>query len=200
MMGHARKGPDDTSATARPQILIRFDFVRLPSILISIALIGTFLACASVSMRAAPLFSPDLTFHFVCKDKIRSALEDDIEAFLKLEGFKVLNKGRVQREHSVFLLDTDIIALDEKRRLIDVIAGPQAVTYAVRLLTPPPTQRASRLEDALLKFASDKLGCEVLQVARGENGHDARQYYDRKIRDTENLFREAEQLKGERRL
>jgi hypothetical protein len=67
----------------------------------------------------------------------------------------------------------------------------------VGLDTPPPTKRASQLEDALLKFASDTLGCEVRQVSRGENGADARSFHDQLISNAENLFREAEQL-GER--
>jgi hypothetical protein len=147
------------------------------------------------------LFSSDLAFQFICKDKARSALEKDFEDFLQREGFKVLNQGKIQREHGVFVFDTQIIGLDDKKRTIDVIALPGSEgRYAVRLRTPPPTQRVVILEGALLKFVSDKLACEVRQIARGENGADAKAYYDQEISRIENLFREAAEMEGRRQL
>jgi hypothetical protein len=152
-------------------------------------------------VQSAPLFSSDLAFQFICKGRSQSALEDDFEEFLRREDFKVLNQGRIQREHEIFLLDTKIIGLDGKRRVIDIMALPHTEgRYAVTLRTPPPTQRAAQLEEALLNFVSGKLGCEVRQITRGENGADTRAYYDEHVRNIENLFRQAEQLRGERRL
>src|SRR5438477_8945848 len=91
---------------------------------------------------------PDLAFNFVCKGKDRSTLEDEIERFLRHEGFKVLNQGRIQREHGVFLLDTHIIGLDDAHRMIDVTAFPRTEDrYSLGLNTPPPTQRTPQFED-----------------------------------------------------
>jgi hypothetical protein len=143
----------------------------------------------------------DLAFHFVCKEKDRSTLEDDMDNFLRQQGFKVLNQGRVQREHGFFLTELKIIGLDDGQRLIDVTAVPLAQgRYSVGLTTPPPTKRAPQLEDALSEFASKTLGCEVRQVIRGENAADAAEFYNDQIKRVENLFRQAEQLRGERRL
>jgi hypothetical protein len=77
---------------------------------------------------------------------------------------------------------------------------PAQGRYLVGLTTPPPTKRAPQLEDALLEFASKTLGCEVRQVIRGENAADAAEFYNDEIMRVENLFRQAEQLRGERRL
>ena len=150
---------------------------------------------------APSLFSSDLAFQFICKNKARTALEDDIAMFLKRAGFRVLNLGRIQREHNVFLLDLNIIGLDDKQRMIDIISLPTAEgRYAATLRTPPPTHRLPDLEESLLKFTSDELGCEVRQVTRGQNGTDARAFYDNEITRIENLFREAEALQGLRQL
>jgi len=147
------------------------------------------------------VFSPDLSFQFVCKDIGRSDLEQEIERFLREVGFKVLNQGRIQREHDVFLLATNIVALDGQRRVIDVISVPRAKgKYELRLQSPPPTKRAPPLEDALLKFVARTLGCEAREIIRGENGPDARAYYESRLRAVENLFHEAEELRDGRRL
>jgi len=144
---------------------------------------------------------PDLAFNFVCKDKDRSALEGEIERFLRHEGFKVLNQGRIQREHGIFLLETHIIGLDDKRRMVDLTSSPHTEDrYSLGLNTPPPTQRAPQFEEALLKFVSNKLGCEVRHMTRGDNGADASEFHNSEVKRVENLFREAEELHGERRL
>jgi hypothetical protein len=159
------------------------------------------LALARGALADSTVIRADLAFHFVCKDKGRSLLEDDIENFLRREGFKVLNQGRVQREHGVYLTDLKIIGLDDKRRMINITAVPLADgRYSVGLNTPPPTMHASQLEDALLAFASKTLGCEVRQVSRGDNAADATEFYNDQMKRTENLFRQEEQLRGERRL
>ena len=144
---------------------------------------------------------PDLAFHIVCEEKARTALEDKIEGFLKSEGFKVLNQARLQREHGVSVSDLHIIGVDDKRRIIDFLDFSIADgRYAVRLNTPPPTHRSPQVEKALLTFASGKLGCQVRQVTREANGSDASQLHDIEVRRIEGLFRQAEELQGQRRL
>jgi hypothetical protein len=143
----------------------------------------------------------DLAFHFVCDDKARTTLERNIEGFLRSKGFQVLNQARTQQEHGVFLFDLHIIGLDGQRRVADFLALPDSAgRYAVTLNTPPPTQRSGQLEESLLEFVSDKLGCQVRQVNRQTNGAEAKDFHDREIRRIEGLFRQEEELQGNRRL
>jgi hypothetical protein len=159
--------------------------------------------CSTDGGRAGSVraLSSDLAFQFICKDDSRSALEHVFEGFLVHEGFKVLNQARIQREHGVFSLDVHLIALDDKRRTVDIISVPLVENrYAVRFRTPPPTKRASDIEDALLEFVSNKLGCELRQVTRGQNGADVGDLYENEVQGIENKFREAEELEGKRHL
>ena len=141
------------------------------------------------------VLNPDLAFHANCKNKPRPEVESSIEEFLKSQNFSVLNVGRIQKEHGVFFLNTEIIGLDKDRRIIKVVGIPRMDTkYPVIVETPPPTHRSSELEQAMLTFASTTLGCEVSQVSRGENGVDAIQYYNSEVSRIEGLFRQAEFL------
>jgi len=145
----------------------------------------------------------DLAFILACKDVSRSALEDAFEAFLKHEGFKVLNLAGVQRKGGVYLFDVYLIGLDDKHRSVNVISlqpihqvgPPDERHYSVGFRTPPPTQRASDFENALLMFVSKNLGCEARHVERHINGADVADSYEDDVRRMENLFREAEELK-----
>jgi hypothetical protein len=164
--------------------------------------------CPMSGARAGSVrvLSSDLAFILVCKDESLSALDDAFEAFLKHEGFKVLNLARIQREGGVYLYDVYLIGLDDKRRSVSVISLPPVQNqhavrpaerhYGVGFTTPPPTQRASDFEDALLMFASKKLGCESRHVERHQNEADVADMYENEIRRIENLFREAEELAG----
>lgn len=148
--------------------------------------------------------SSDLSFILDCKDREASTLEDPIEEFLRHESFDVLNLAKVQRRHNWFsVLDVYIVGLDKPQRMIQFnsLPAPKNVArlqgkYSVGLRTPPPTQRAPELEDALLKFAPEQLQCGVRQVIRHENGADVADLYESEIRRVKNLFREADQLNG----
>jgi hypothetical protein len=143
----------------------------------------------------------DLAFVFVCEEKAQSVLEDGIEKFLRREGFKVLNQARIQREQGVFIFDILIMGLDEKRRIFKFNALPPAKgRYAASLMTPPPTQRSTGLEEAILKLVSEHLGCAVRQVARGENQAATEGAYNNHYRIIEDLFHQAERLQGQRRM
>jgi hypothetical protein len=113
----------------------------------------------------------------------------------------VLNPARIQREHGVLSLEVHMIGLDDRRRTVDLMSIPPVENrYAVRFRTPPPTQRASDVEDALLQFVSHKLGCELRQVTHGHNGAGAADLYEDEVRGIEREFREAEELEGKRGL
>jgi hypothetical protein len=170
---------------------------KLQLVLLSL---GAALPLAHGAIADSNVLRPDLAFHFVCKDKDRSALENEIGNFLREQGFKVLNQGRIQREHGVFLTDLRIVGLDDKRRTIRFEALHAEGRYSAALNTPPPTERAPELEGTLTDFASKGLGCELRQVNRGTNAADAAKLHGYKIRQLENLFHQAERLRGEHRI
>ncbi len=143
------------------------------------------------------LVTSDLGFVFVCKPNMQSVLEDGIERFLRQQGFKVVNQARLMREQGVSIFDILIMGVDDKRRIFKFSALPRTDgRYAVSLMSPPPTQRSTDLEEAVLKLVSEQLGCEVRQVARGENRASAEDY-DKHYKIIEDLFQQAERLQGQ---
>jgi hypothetical protein len=163
-----------------------------------------FSLCGDASAQRVRVLSSDLNFIMDCKDRDPSTLEGPIEEFLRREGFDVLNLAGVQRRHIWFsALEVEIIGLDKARHMIHFRSphAPKNVArlqghYFVGLRTPPPSQRAPEVEDALLKFVTDQLQCGFRQVTRQENGADVADLYENEIRRVENLFREADQLNG----
>jgi hypothetical protein len=143
----------------------------------------------------------DLAFHFVCKQAIPAHLEDGIEGFLRREGFTVLNQARIMRSKGLSPFDILIFALDDKRRIFKFAALPRTKDkYGVSLITPPPTQRSFDLEDGVLKLVSEQLACEVRQITRNDNQADAKVAFDHHYKQIEDLFQQAETLKGQHRL
>lgn len=142
----------------------------------------------------------DLTFNFDCKDQQESSnVEDLLEEFLRNKGFDALNLGRVRRQHSVPGLDVYVLGMDKKSRIIRLVSFPQHHSYALSLVSPPPTEHDSQLENALLQFVPDRLGCKTREVTRNSNGVDAIQIYEKEVRRIENLFREVDDIgRGER--
>jgi hypothetical protein len=141
-----------------------------------------------------------LAFHFVCKQAIPAHLDDGSEGFLNREGFKVLNQARVMRSQGMSPFDILIFGLDDKHRIFKFAALLRTKDrYAVSLITPPPTRRSSDLEDGVLKLASEQLGCEVRQVTRHDNQADAKVAFDRHYKQMEDLFQQAERLKGQQK-
>jgi hypothetical protein len=146
------------------------------------------------------VLSADLAINFVCANKPRSELETGMEEFVNGEGFNVLNQGRLQRDHGIYLLNTQIVGLDGKRDILEFVGLPvgfakKDTVYNAGLRSPPPTRRSPQLEEAVLTFVSKGLGCDVRQVTRGENGPDAIQFYDREFARIESVFRDADILK-----
>jgi hypothetical protein len=149
--------------------------------------------------QEARVLSADLAVNFKCVNEPRAVLESGMEAFLKNDGFRVLNRGRIQRDYGVNLQSTAIIGLDDDRRIIQFVgflvsAAGKDVLYTVGLTSPPPTRRSPELEDAILKFLPEKLGCSVTLATRGENGADATNFFNREFARIDNLFREGSTL------
>jgi hypothetical protein len=155
--------------------------------------------------QSVRVLSSDLGIRMICKDRDPSTLEDPVERFFKSRGFRVLNVGRIQRQHGHGSpIEVSVVGLDEKRRTVDFTTIPfpkdQARLqgrYSVTFKTPPPTQHASEIEDALLNFLSSELRCEVRQVTHGENAAEAADLYNGEFARIENMFREADKLGGQ---
>jgi hypothetical protein len=156
------------------------------------SLLCLLVACYSESRGSQ---SPDLAFWFRCEERANPALENRIAGFLKAQGFRVLNLGKLQREHGVGIYDLSIDALDQQRRIIDIHAFRESPgSYSVGLYSPPPTKHDSALEEALLNFASKEIGCSTDQVTRNSNGSEAAEMHEWNVRRIEGLFNEAVQL------
>lgn len=138
----------------------------------------------------------DLGFDMDCGRIDPLVLEDDVERFLKRQGFRVFNKVRAQREHGIRPLQKLWIeGLDEQRRRVLVMSSPFTPTgYNIFLYTAPPTRRASDLETTLLAFASGQLSCTTSQIRRHENGVAARSVHDGSVERLEGWFRQLEEL------
>jgi hypothetical protein len=146
---------------------------------------------------AADGLSADLAFHFQCDGVAYPVHDEAIEIFLASHGFRVLNKRRLQQEHSVApLYELSIVGIDSRRRAVHLQAyAHQQGVYWLRLQTPAPTRRSPELEDALLAFVADTLRCRVSQVTRGENGEGARELFEETFRLYEGWFRQADELR-----
>jgi hypothetical protein len=169
-----------------------------------ICLVGLLGSGTEIGAQSVRVLSSDLAATMICKDRNTSALEDPIEGFLRSKGFRVLNVARIQRQHDhAPLLELWIVGLDEQRRVINLRSLPfpkdkvqRQGRYSVGYKTPPPTQHASEMEDALLDFFSSGLHCEVRDVTRHENKAEVADLYDQEVARVEKLFREADELNG----
>lgn len=143
----------------------------------------------------------DMSFHFVCRQNSRPGIEKDIELFLRSGGFRGLNQGEIQRQHNVHILDTSIVALDGNNKMIEVRSVPGADSrFAFYLYSEPPTKHFSSFESEILNFVSNRLGCEIRQLARKENEEEQRDSYQSELRRIERLLENADQFDGNRRI
>jgi hypothetical protein len=167
-----------------------------------------FLACGIVVFLANRpvladdnVLSADLAFHFLCDGVPPLEVERKVERFLADEKFNVLNRAKIQREKGDSILNVDIVALDDKHRIITIFALPRTdKRYAVTLNTRPPTQRSSKLEDALINFASNNIKCEIRQISKNENEIGAQAFHDEEVARIERLLEQAERIQGKQRL
>ena len=154
------------------------------------------IAFAAGCSKPMPPQQADLGFWFRCDKRASPELEQKIEAFLRQQGFRVLNLGALQRDAGVGIYDLNMTAIDAKQRTIAIHALKETPgSQTVGLYSPPPTQHDSALEDSLLAFASHTLGCRTDQVARNTNGQEAAEMHSWNVRRIESLFKEAADLK-----
>ena len=152
------------------------------------------LSIAACSEPLAPQ-RPDLSFWFRCEQRADPELERRIEAFLHQQGFRVLNLGALQRRAKVAIHDLSITAIDARRRTVIVYAFESTPgSQSVALYSPPPTQHDAVLEDSLLTFATQGLGCKTDQVTRSSNGPEAAAMHESEVRRIEGLFEQAAEL------
>jgi hypothetical protein len=159
--------------------------------------LGFLIAVLVVGVCHAASILPDLSINYVCVGNANPPSDDAIEAALLGMGFRVLNKTRLaQEQHVPYLLNQDIVAIDDSHREIRFTQVPTCkAPYFVALYAPPPTRRSTALEERLLTFVTKKLGCELDRVERHENGDDARRFYDEVFAQAEDNFRQADELK-----
>jgi hypothetical protein len=151
-------------------------------------------AGSSLQAQKAVSLKPDLAFHFNCEGSSYPPSDTAIEDFLRSRGFNVLNKVRLAKKHHVdFPFNLFIVGIDDQHRMIE-LESTRGEFFTVALNTPPPTRHAADLEDAVLKFVSDRLGCRVRQISRGENGDDARDFYEEIFRIRRGWFRQADDM------
>jgi hypothetical protein len=139
--------------------------------------------------------SADFTGQFVCDQRISPDIEDSIEDFLRAQGFRVLNLGKLQRTHGVFLIRTRVIGIDEQDRMIDILSLDSTPgRYGLRLNTAPPTLHSADLEAKLESFPSGLPSCKLIQSSRGSNDSDALALFKREVSRVKGLYLQAESL------
>jgi hypothetical protein len=174
------------------------------SLLIMVCLLSVApLSSAEQTNAAQPSrsLSADLSFHFECKEGLRSDVEKQIEFFLRGHGFKVQNQADIQRQHNVHIFDTNMVALDGDRRMIEVrsVLGADR-RYSFGLYSQPPTNHSVSLEQDILNFVSENLKCETRQIARKENGEEKKEFYESELRRVQSLFEQADRINGGRHI
>lgn len=161
------------------------------------------LAIGTVASEGATLgvLASDLSVQFVCKQQPVERLEREIESFLRVEGFRVLNQGKVQREHGVYLSELRILGLDDPKRLIEFSSLPHiSGRYSLRVNTQPPTVRSAVFESSIETFLSGALGCEIRQASRDVNAANSGDLFESELERVKNLFREAKMLQKRRNI
>ena|SRR5690348_2113750 len=147
----------------------------------------------------ADSFSADLAFIFSCTGKADPPSDNAIEQFMVGKGFRVLNKVRLAREQHVDYdwMKMDIIGIDSTHRKMDFTAFPEEPnSYFVRLNSEPPTHHSTDLEDALLGFTENTLGCTNHQIERFQNAANAKEIYDYDFKQTEGWYEQAAEMQA----
>jgi hypothetical protein len=137
--------------------------------------------------------SADLTFNFDCTSS-SPEFDESLERFLKEIGFKVLNVSRLRRERGMTPgpVNLSMDAVDQAQRVISIFSiGLVPGSYAFQLYGPPPTRRAENIEEQILTFISDTLGCRIRQVVRKEAGLETRDFYKEFLEHVQTRIREG---------
>lgn len=169
--------------------------------------LATLLLLGTSNLDAADEFQflyADMSFTMFC-DYPKGRTHDPrfastIESFLHNEGFKVLNYGRLPRNH----FDLRIVGLDAKRQVIEFngLRGSPG-RYGVLLWIEPLTIRATELEEKLQRFAATNLECEVqvpVKQAQMPNDHRSIKLFDHMVNEIDELLRQLDLVDINRRI
>jgi hypothetical protein len=157
------------------------------------------LACtvATAACGQQQSLAPDLAFNFECK---KPPSEAAIEEFLRQHDFEVANPERVRRQFHRGFFPMQILAVDKRSweitfQGLDIPAvptRPEHVYYAVTVDSPPPTRHDAALENVLITFVSQNLGCQANSIARYENPANAAEFFSHLLSMQKNGMHEAE--------
>ncbi len=157
------------------------------------------LCVATAYPQASRTLRADLGLIAQCQGRPTVDTEGTVEQFLKAEGFKSLNLGRIQKDHGVGIYDLHAIGLQGKDKILDILAVPREKgRYAVGLYTRPPTVHSVPLEKSIEDFFANRLQCRITQMNRGDNPVEAMDFFNREIARIEGLFQQADALDGRR--
>lgn len=149
-----------------------------------------FLMLAPVQLQASVLY-PDLTFQFDCEGQTHLVVEDFAERFLTENGFEVLNVTRIRRENKLPAMQAAVFVdgLDSQKRRMRFMAVPfTGAAYTFLLNTQPPTRRSNDLEAQVIEFVSGRLGCQIRDLERNENGAEAKELFESVLKDVQRNF------------
>jgi hypothetical protein len=142
------------------------------------------------------ILSEDLSLHLRCDHSDNAHIEEKIENFLGSSGFDVLNKGKIQKQHGVYLLQTDITSIDKINQIVEVRQFLRSSRlYSLSLLTPPPTSRNTELEKKIVQFVESELNCTIYQQRRGVNAITAKSLFERTVSAILSQFKQARELR-----
>jgi len=142
------------------------------------------------------LLYSDLSLHFECDNVHEHNLEKAALTFLYNAGFRVINEGKLLRNHDSGIFDTYVIALDKNKRSVEILSlPPRSKNYMLTFITKPPTIRDEEFEKKLEDFISSTGYCHITQKTREENGANKVNNFDKYIVDRFNTLQaEVEQL------
>lgn len=137
-------------------------------------------------------FGADLTFRFDCRGKFPS--EQEFEQFMRAKGFRTLDKVKAGNKLTPDFswMKLDVVGIDGARRQMEFkVFADAPETYSVSLYSEPPTQHSKQLEDDLLAFTKQTLGCKIGKLSHIDNPAGAKELYDHSFSMIEDWFRQA---------
>jgi hypothetical protein len=186
---------------------------------IALLVFASLLGGCGDNARMASL-SPDFSMRLICGKQYFAEIENPALLFMRKEGFRALNKGRLTREHyQDTRFGADVVGLEQSGQLmlhlhqmpfskVDVDANgspsirlaPTAadkIEYSVYLYSLPPTKRRSDLEAKLEAFTTSlatDLNCQARIPERHDNGADARAMFEHSLETKRGWFDQVDDI------
>lgn len=168
--------------------------------IIALTLLTTHSYAVQSPVKAQQVLNSDLALHFTCKQTAHHEVTYRILAFLASNGFSVLDRAALQKEHGVHLLDVDLLAIKDKEQIVTVRLFPRSNgSFSLSLLTKPPTTRDAIFEANVLRLLSTDLKCTVYQRSENINNASKLTLFESTIQTLMKQFNEAERLRGQSR-